>query len=74
VENDEGEMISKGRQVTYLYATIPDHPRKPRVAEVFKDEDERNVCIHGIKKRKSEKCKRPIKRINQMNHSTESTE
>jgi hypothetical protein len=38
-----------------LYATIPgqDYPRKPRIAEVFKDEDERiDDCIRGIKKRK----------------------
>ena len=57
VENDEGEMISKRRQVTYLYATIPgkDYPRKPRVAEVFKDEDEMDDCIRGIKKRKRAK-------------------
>jgi hypothetical protein len=27
VENDEGEMISKRRQVTYLYATIPGQGR-----------------------------------------------
>jgi hypothetical protein len=40
VENDEGEMVSKRGPVTYLYATIPgkDYLRKPRVAEVFKDE------------------------------------
>jgi hypothetical protein len=45
VKYDEGEMVSKERQVTYLYATIPgqDYPRKPRVAKVFKDEDE----MHG---------------------------
>jgi hypothetical protein len=43
--------------VTYLYATIPgkDYPRKPRVAEVFKDEDEMDDYICGIKKRKRAK-------------------
>ncbi len=50
-------MVSKRRQATYLYATIPgkDYPRKPRVAEVFKDEDEMDDCIRGIKKRKRAK-------------------
>jgi hypothetical protein len=43
--------------VTYLYGTIPgqDYPRKPRVAEVFKDEDKMDDCIRGIKKRKRAK-------------------
>jgi hypothetical protein len=57
VENDKGEMVAKRRQVTYLHATIPgkDYPRKPRVAEVFKDEDEMDDCTCGIKKRKRNK-------------------
>jgi hypothetical protein len=40
--------------VTYLYATKPgqDYPRKPRVAEVFKGEDEMDDFICGLKKRK----------------------
>jgi hypothetical protein len=54
VKNDEGAMVSKRRRVTYLYATIPgkDYPRKPRVAEVFKDEDETDDRIRRLKKRR----------------------
>jgi hypothetical protein len=54
VENDKRGMVAKRRQVTCLYATKPgqDYPRKPRVAEVFKGEDEMDYCIRGLKKRK----------------------
>ena len=37
-----------------------DYPRKPRVAKVFKDEDEMDDYIRGIKKeKKSQRLSRP---------------
>ena len=53
VDNDKGGTVSRRRRVTYLYATKPgqDYPRKPRVAEVFKDEDETDDRVRGLKKR-----------------------
>ena len=52
-------MVAKRRQVTYLYATKPgqDYPRNPRVAEVFKGEDEMDYCIRGLKREKELKMK-----------------
>jgi hypothetical protein len=52
VKKDEGGMVSKRRRVSYLCATIPGqyYPRKPRVAEIFKDEDETDDHIRGLKK------------------------
>jgi hypothetical protein len=54
VENDQGGMVAKRKQVTYLYAIQPghDHPKKPRVAKVFRGEDKMDYCICGLEKRK----------------------
>jgi hypothetical protein len=60
VENNKGGVVAKRRKVTYLYATKPgqDYPRKPRVAEVFKGEDEMDYCImRGLKREKELKMK-----------------
>ena len=48
VEDDKGEMVSKRRQTTYYYATQAgkDHPKKPRVAEVFKPPTNTLTLLH----------------------------
>ena len=47
------------RRATYIYATKPgrDYPTKPRVAEVFKDEDEMDNLINCLKREKEPKTK-----------------
>jgi hypothetical protein len=60
IENDEGgEILSKRRHVTFMYATKQpgqDYPRNPTVSQVFIDyEDEMDDCICGLKVRKRDK-------------------
>ena len=52
--NDEVGTKSIRRRASYFYATKPgrDYPTKPRVAEVFKDEEEMDNLINCLKKRK----------------------
>jgi hypothetical protein len=54
--NDKGDTVTKRRTAVYFYATIPgkDYPKKPRVAQVFKDEDEMDNHIGGRKKQRRE--------------------
>jgi hypothetical protein len=51
--NDRGENVTKRRTAICCCATIPgkDCPRKPRVAEVFKEQDEMDDRVRGQKKR-----------------------
>jgi hypothetical protein len=52
--NDDNTTKSKRRNATCFHATKAgrDCPRKPRVAEVFKDEDEMDDRVNCLKKRK----------------------
>jgi hypothetical protein len=62
--NDDNTTKSKRRNATYFHATKAgrDHPRKPRVAEVFKDEDEMDDRVNCLKKReKNPRRSRPTK-------------
>jgi hypothetical protein len=48
--------VTKRRTATCFYATMSGkhHPRKPRVAEVFEDEDEMDDRVRSQKKRRRE--------------------
>jgi hypothetical protein len=52
--DDDDRTKSKRRRATYFHATKAgrDHPTKPRVAELFKDQDEMDDHMNCLKKRK----------------------
>jgi hypothetical protein len=52
--DEEGDKFKKRRRATHFHATKPgrDCPTKPRVAQVFKDEDEMDNHMSSLKKRK----------------------